>query len=280
MRRCCRAVCTAARPLQSSRRGHKGDEMGAIQGSASEYPQDTGSYTKAPRWMRKNLVLWHSVADQRRERFAKSYNVSKWSERFRDQFLEESKRSQMNWMDSKGDMEEKEPCYSQKPRGIKGFHMGDRIWPIAMLNTNVIYLSVYVAELTLVIPNKQLPLAQEVLDQCVVPIAYWNPKCNVKPFVIDLPKGPVSQPADVTPYWIVKMIDGQQSILKFLTEHSTKYEVINELQIRVAKMDAAVDKDKWNAPMMARPDHNDWVRVKKHGLDDYTINVHCPLRYV
>eukprot|EP01063_Lacrimia_lanifica_P006860 TRINITY_DN14331_c0_g1_i1.p2 TRINITY_DN14331_c0_g1~~TRINITY_DN14331_c0_g1_i1.p2 ORF type:complete len:285 (+),score=98.02 TRINITY_DN14331_c0_g1_i1:69-923(+) len=236
-------------------------------------------YRKVPKWVRKTAVTWNSVEDVQRAAYAKEVNQSKWSERFTQQFLYRAHHSQTNWRDGRHEMEPDEPCYKQKPLALADFHMGDRIWPIAMLNANVIYLSIFLEKLTLVlVPGCNLhSVGVEVRDQCIVPMAYWNPKTEVKPFTvpsIDLPC-----PADVRPYWRLQFVDGSEHVVLFEMDAQSKTDVVRHLQEQLHELDK-VDRNTWMGAVSASPDKNAWVRVKKHGLDDYTIQEHCPLRYM
>ncbi|KAJ9446373.1 hypothetical protein DIPPA_10596 [Diplonema papillatum] len=244
--------------------------------STEEYPLFR---SKIPRWVRKTAVMWHTVVDSEREEYLRNVCQSRWKLRFEEQQLSAMQRSQENWHNQRGDVEPDEPCYKQTARGIPGFHMGDRIWPIAMLNANVIYVSVFLKSLTLVlVPGSALnPIAEEVMDQCLVPLAYWNPKTDVKPFTI--PGISHSTPSDVKPYWILSFVDGTEAIVLFEDDTPSKYEAIYHLQQRIHELDK-VDRKKYLPIVTNAKDVNGWVRVKSHGLDSYTINEHAPLRYV
>eukprot|EP00755_Sulcionema_specki_P031317 Sspe_Gene.96403::Locus_69083_Transcript_1_1_Confidence_1.000_Length_999::g.96403::m.96403 len=238
---------------------------------------------RIPKWLKKVAVQWHTIEDKQRERFVREYNHSRWTDRFVQQFLYQSKKTTINWHDTRQDLEPDEKCFKQKPLGIKGFHMGDRIWPIAMLQRNVIYISAYTSKLTLVIipGSPMMDITREVRDQCLVPIAYWNPKCEVRPFVVDIPDSPsVSQPPDVLPYWVVKMVDGTERVVPFPADCTSKHDVIYRLQEEIHKLDAGVDKNKYYGVICNTRDKNGWIRVKTHNLDAYTIEEHCPKQYV
>eukprot|EP01059_Diplonema_ambulator_P026420 TRINITY_DN43711_c0_g1_i1.p1 TRINITY_DN43711_c0_g1~~TRINITY_DN43711_c0_g1_i1.p1 ORF type:complete len:258 (+),score=61.50 TRINITY_DN43711_c0_g1_i1:70-843(+) len=245
---------------------------------SGQKPSELGN-RKVPKWVRKTAVLWDTIEDNMREKYLTEVNNSKWKQRFVQMHLMASQKTTTNWADQRGDMEPDEPCFRQTPLGLPGFHMGDRIWPIAMLNSNVIFLSIYLEKLTLVIPpGAQLEhVAEEVKDQVLVPMAYWNPKTDVKPFTI--PGLGITTPDDVVPYWIMSFVDGKEVVVPFPKDAATKYEVVQDLQEKLHEHDT-VDRKTWLGAVANSPDKNTWVRVKKHGLDDFTINEHCPMRYM
>eukprot|EP01061_Rhynchopus_euleeides_P010892 TRINITY_DN20455_c0_g1_i1.p1 TRINITY_DN20455_c0_g1~~TRINITY_DN20455_c0_g1_i1.p1 ORF type:complete len:288 (+),score=62.11 TRINITY_DN20455_c0_g1_i1:69-932(+) len=234
---------------------------------------------RTPAHIMKNAVQWSSIVDSQREKHMTELNHSKWRERFVQLHMYSAKISQENWGEGRHEMEDDEPCFKQKPLGHPNWFMADRIWPVAMLQRNVIYISVFVEKLTLVlIPGSPLNgVAEEVRDQCLVPLAYWNPKTEVRPFQV--PGLPVPAPADVVPYWTLSFVDGTKLVLPFPKNCENKYDVINDLQVNLAKADK-VDRTMWMESVSHAPDKNTWIRVKRHNLDDYTLNEHCPLQYV
>ena len=130
--------------------------------------KDTATTTpdvRVPAWRKKTAVMWHSLEDKARENYITDLNNSKWNTRFQQQFLFNQKMSQENWRDGKEDVEVDEKCYKQKPIGIPGFFMGDKIWPISMLHRSVIHLTIYLKKITLVsIPGSdQASIAEYVI---------------------------------------------------------------------------------------------------------------------
>eukprot|EP01064_Diplonema_japonicum_P010756 TRINITY_DN17999_c0_g1_i1.p1 TRINITY_DN17999_c0_g1~~TRINITY_DN17999_c0_g1_i1.p1 ORF type:complete len:281 (+),score=49.36 TRINITY_DN17999_c0_g1_i1:72-845(+) len=246
--------------------------------NSGKKPSEYGT-RHVPRWVKKTAVLWDSVEDTMRDKYLETVNNSKWANRFVQVNLMSAQKSSTNWSDQRGEVEPDEPCYKQSPLGYPDFSIGDKIWPIAMLNSNAIFLSVFVEKLTLVvIPGSPLEdLANEVRDQCLVPMAYWNPKTEVRPFKV--PGVSVSTPSDVLPYWIINFVDGKEVVVPFAEGVESKYEVVQMLQERIAEEDT-LDRKTWLAAVANIPDKNTWVRVKRHDLDDFTINEHCPIRYV
>ena len=117
----------------------------------------TGEET--PMWMQKKTSTrvrkvapkWNSIVDLQREKHLTELNSSKWRERFIQTHLHAGKISQENWGEGRHEMEKDEPCFKQKPLGHPNWYMGDRIWPVAMLQRNVIYVSVFLEKLTLVL---------------------------------------------------------------------------------------------------------------------------------
>ena len=113
--------------------------------------------TGTPAWIKKSAVQWQSVEDKHRTKSLIELNSSRWKERFVQQHMYGMKISRENWGDHRHEMEPEERCFKQKPLNHPDWHMADKIWPIAMLNTNVIYVSVFLEKLTLVlIPGSPL----------------------------------------------------------------------------------------------------------------------------
>ena len=79
---------------------------------------------------------------------------------------------------------------------------------------------------------------------------------------------------------MLEFVNGHRSIVQFREDAENKYEVISDLQEELQELDSQIDHKQWLPVVSNCPDQNGWIRVKTHGLDDYTIHQHCPLQHI